>query len=185
MSSDSTDEGKVSHYAYLVLRIFPPLPTEISLFRLLVEPLFLIEAATSFTNILIWGCALLHYSDLTSPKCVFFRKFSLILLGYCENFRGNCGIFHWLLTVPWPIQFHWWDCSFSDKLSIVNRLILQVDILFVITKLILKRFRVLQNRLKLCITSIGMSEFFLLIFRLKWWCCVTIGTWIMCIPMDT
>ena len=87
MSSDSTDEGKVWDYAYLVLKIFPPFPTEIGLLWLPVEPLFLIEAATSFTNILIWGCILLHYSDLTSPKCVSVRKFSLILLGYCENFR--------------------------------------------------------------------------------------------------
>ena len=98
MSSDSTDKGKVSHYAYLVLRVFPPLPTEISLFRLLAESLFLIEVATSFTNILIWGFILLHYSDLTSPKCVSFRKLSLILLSYCENFRGNCGFFRLALT---------------------------------------------------------------------------------------
>jgi hypothetical protein len=53
MSSDSTDEGEVPHYAYMVLRIFPLLPTEIALFRLLSEPLFLFEDATSFTNILI------------------------------------------------------------------------------------------------------------------------------------
>jgi hypothetical protein len=53
MSSDSTDEGEVPHYAYLVLRICPPFTTEIALFRLLTKPLFLIEAATSFTNILI------------------------------------------------------------------------------------------------------------------------------------
>jgi hypothetical protein len=53
MSSDSTDEGKVPQYAYPVLIIFPLLPTEIALFRLLTEPLFLIEAATSFMNILI------------------------------------------------------------------------------------------------------------------------------------
>jgi hypothetical protein len=53
MSSDATDEGGVPHCAYLVLRIFPPLPTEIALFRLLTELLFLIEDATSFTNILI------------------------------------------------------------------------------------------------------------------------------------
>ena len=31
MSSDSTNEGGVSHYAYLVLIIFPPFPTEIAL----------------------------------------------------------------------------------------------------------------------------------------------------------
>jgi hypothetical protein len=30
MSSESTDEGEVPHYAYLVLRIFPPFPTEIA-----------------------------------------------------------------------------------------------------------------------------------------------------------
>jgi hypothetical protein len=53
MSSDSTDEGEVPYYAYLVLKIFPPFTTEMALFRLLTEPLFLIEAATSFTNILI------------------------------------------------------------------------------------------------------------------------------------
>jgi hypothetical protein len=29
MSSDSTDEGEVFHYAYLVLRIFPLFPTKI------------------------------------------------------------------------------------------------------------------------------------------------------------
>jgi hypothetical protein len=52
MSSDSIDEGEVPHYAYLVLRIFPQVPAEIALFRLLTEPLFLIEAATSFTNVL-------------------------------------------------------------------------------------------------------------------------------------
>jgi hypothetical protein len=64
MSSDSIDEGEVPHYAYLVLRIFPPFPTEIALFEIiLTEPLFLIEAATPLTNILILGCILLHYSD--------------------------------------------------------------------------------------------------------------------------
>jgi hypothetical protein len=51
MSLDSTDEGEVPHYAYLVLRIRPPFTTEIALFRLLTKPLFLIEAATSFTNL--------------------------------------------------------------------------------------------------------------------------------------
>ena len=81
MFSDSTEEAEAPHYAYTVLRIFPPFITEIAFFRLLNEPLFMIEAASSFTNILIWGCILLHYSDLTSPKCVSFRKFSLILLG--------------------------------------------------------------------------------------------------------
>jgi hypothetical protein len=30
MSSESTDEGEVTNYAYLVLRIFPPFPTEIA-----------------------------------------------------------------------------------------------------------------------------------------------------------
>jgi hypothetical protein len=30
MSSESTDMGEVLHYAYLVLRIFPPFPTEIA-----------------------------------------------------------------------------------------------------------------------------------------------------------
>ncbi len=30
MSSDSTYEGEVPHYAYLVLRIFQPFPTEIA-----------------------------------------------------------------------------------------------------------------------------------------------------------
>jgi hypothetical protein len=30
MSSDSTDEGEVPRYAYLVLRIFPPFPTGIA-----------------------------------------------------------------------------------------------------------------------------------------------------------
>ncbi len=30
MSSESTEEGEVPHYAYLVLRIFPPFPTEIA-----------------------------------------------------------------------------------------------------------------------------------------------------------
>jgi hypothetical protein len=53
MSSDSTDEGEVPHYAYLVIRIFPPFTTEIGLFRLLNEPLFLIEAAPSLANIII------------------------------------------------------------------------------------------------------------------------------------
>jgi hypothetical protein len=51
MASDSIDEGEVPHYAYLVLRIFPPLPTEIALFRLHTKPLFLIEVTLSFTNI--------------------------------------------------------------------------------------------------------------------------------------
>ena len=63
MSSDSTDEGEVPHNAYLVLRIFPMLPTEIALFRLLTDLLFLIEAVTSFSNTLIWGCILLYYFD--------------------------------------------------------------------------------------------------------------------------
>ena len=62
MSSDSTYEGEVQHYAYMVLRIFPPFPIEIALFGLLTEP-FLIEVALSSTNILIWGYILLHYSD--------------------------------------------------------------------------------------------------------------------------
>ena len=53
MSLESTDEGEVPHYAYMVLRIFPPFTTEIVLFRLLTKPLFLIEAATSFTTTLI------------------------------------------------------------------------------------------------------------------------------------
>ena len=52
MSSDSTDEVEIPHYAYLMLRIVPPFTIEIALFRLLTKPLFLIEAATSFTNIL-------------------------------------------------------------------------------------------------------------------------------------
>jgi len=52
MSLDSAKEGECPYYAYLVLRIFPPFPTEIALFGLLTELLFLIEAATSFTNIL-------------------------------------------------------------------------------------------------------------------------------------
>jgi hypothetical protein len=52
MSSDSTAEGELLHFAYLVLKIFPPFPTEIGLFLLPTEPLFLIEAATSFTHIL-------------------------------------------------------------------------------------------------------------------------------------
>jgi len=30
ISSDSIDEGEVPHYAYLVLRKFPPFPTEIA-----------------------------------------------------------------------------------------------------------------------------------------------------------
>jgi hypothetical protein len=63
MSSDSTDEEEVPHYAYLVLRTFPTFPTEIALFGILVEPLFLIEVATSFTNLLILDCVLLHYSN--------------------------------------------------------------------------------------------------------------------------
>ncbi len=29
MSSDSTDEMETPHFAYLVLRVFPPFPTEI------------------------------------------------------------------------------------------------------------------------------------------------------------
>ena len=51
MSSESTDEVELLHNAYLVLKIFPPFPTDIGLFRLPTEPLFLIKAATSFTNI--------------------------------------------------------------------------------------------------------------------------------------
>ena len=31
MSSDSTNEGEVPHYAYLVLRTFPPFPMEIAI----------------------------------------------------------------------------------------------------------------------------------------------------------
>jgi hypothetical protein len=98
------------------------LPTEIALFRLLTEPLFLIEAATSFMNILIWSGILLHYSDLVSPNCVSFRKISQILLGHYKNCWGNSGIFHWLLIVLWLIRFHWLNCSFSDIMSIVIRL---------------------------------------------------------------
>ena len=30
MSSDSTEESEVAHFAYLVLRVFPPFPTEIA-----------------------------------------------------------------------------------------------------------------------------------------------------------
>jgi hypothetical protein len=52
MSSDSTDKGELLHYAYVVLKTFPLFPTEIALSRLPTEPLFFIEAATSFTNIL-------------------------------------------------------------------------------------------------------------------------------------
>ena len=63
MSSDSTDEGKLLHYAYLVLKIFPPFPTEIAPFRLPNEPVFLIEAAIFLTNILTWDCILLHHYD--------------------------------------------------------------------------------------------------------------------------
>ncbi len=47
-----TDEGEVHHYAYMVLRILPPFPIGIALFGILNEP-FRIEAAISFTNILI------------------------------------------------------------------------------------------------------------------------------------
>jgi hypothetical protein len=79
----------------------------------------LIEASTSFTNILAWGCIFLHYSDLTNPNSVSFRKNSQILMGYCKNCWGNCEILHWLLIVLCLIQFHWWNCSFSDILSIV------------------------------------------------------------------
>jgi hypothetical protein len=52
MSSDSTDEGELLHYAYLVLKIIPPFSAEFAPLRLPIEPLFLIEASTSFTNIL-------------------------------------------------------------------------------------------------------------------------------------
>ena len=31
MSSDSTEEGETPHFAYLVLRVFPPFPTKIAL----------------------------------------------------------------------------------------------------------------------------------------------------------
>ena len=106
MSLDSTDEGEFPHYAYLVLRIVPPLPTEIALSGYLLNRSFLIEAATSFTNILILGCILLHYSDLASPNCVSFRTISHILLGHYENCRGDCGICHWLLIVLGLIRFH-------------------------------------------------------------------------------
>ncbi len=30
MSSNSIDEGEISNYAYLVLRVYPPFPTEIA-----------------------------------------------------------------------------------------------------------------------------------------------------------
>jgi hypothetical protein len=52
MSSDYAHEGEVPHYAYLVLRIFPPFSTEIALLGFLTELLFVIEAATSFTKTL-------------------------------------------------------------------------------------------------------------------------------------
>jgi hypothetical protein len=32
MFSGSTDEGEVPHYAYLVLKLLPPFPTEIAVF---------------------------------------------------------------------------------------------------------------------------------------------------------
>ena len=63
MSSDSTHEGKVPHYAYLMLRIVPSFSTKIALLGLLNEPLFLIEVAASFSNVLIRGCVLFHYYD--------------------------------------------------------------------------------------------------------------------------
>jgi hypothetical protein len=53
MSSDSTHEGEVPHYAYTVLRIFPSVSTEIAILGILIEPIFVIEVATSFTNSLI------------------------------------------------------------------------------------------------------------------------------------
>ena len=48
---------------------------------------------------------------------------SRILLGYGEHFWSICAIFHWLLIALWPIQFHLYYCLFSDKLSIVIRLL--------------------------------------------------------------
>ncbi len=38
MSLDSTDEGEVQHYAYMVLRILPPFHIGIALLGLLTEP---------------------------------------------------------------------------------------------------------------------------------------------------
>ena len=72
LSSDSRDEGEAPHYAYLVLRIFPPFPTVVAV--------------------------LYHHAktnDIFSPGGRdSFTKFSHILLGHCENFGGNCGLFH-------------------------------------------------------------------------------------------
>ena len=78
MSSDSTDAGEVPHYAYPVLRICPPFPTEI--------PVLCHHADTN--DILLLGGR------------VSFRIFSqILLLGQCEHFWDNCEIFHWLLIV--------------------------------------------------------------------------------------
>ena len=63
MSSDSTDEGGVPHYAYPVLRIFPPFRTEIAV--------LCHHAKTNDIFFLPGGR-------------VSFRFFSQILLGYYE-----------------------------------------------------------------------------------------------------
>ena len=46
----------------------------------------------------------------------------------------------------------------------------------------MKCFFILLNRLKFCTTPIWMSEFFLSIFRMELWWCVTIGNWINLLP---
>jgi len=77
MSSDSTDEGEVSHNAYPVIRTFPYFHTKIVLLCHHAErnDIFMLGGRVSFRNL------------------------SQILLGQCENFWGIYGIFHLLLIV--------------------------------------------------------------------------------------
>ena len=77
MSSESTDEGEVQHYAYMVLRTFPPSPTKMALIGLLTEP-FLIEAAISFTNRSISGCILLHFLIKLTRTVFLFEHFQIM-----------------------------------------------------------------------------------------------------------
>ena len=72
---------------------------------------------TEWSCVFTWGWILLKTEF--NPSCVSFRKCSQNLLNYK---RGNYGFFYWLLIILWPIQFHWWNFLFSDKLSIVINL---------------------------------------------------------------
>ena len=124
-------------------RCLPKLPTGYWLNRS-----FWLKLRIVFMNMLIWGCILLHHSDLASPNFVSFGNFSHILPSHCENFWGNCEF-----VIGYWLYCDWYD--FTDEIAhfpiyCLSRLdyFSRVYILFVTTKFILKCFRILLNRLK-------------------------------------